>query len=265
MSCWGFIMRTLDLKPGMSLLEYGPGTGQILLHFARMGVPASGIDIDPVQVRFILEQSRRLNLDIRAKVGQFGDTIEPNEKYDAVLFFEAFHHSLNHIALVDRLHEIVNDDGVFAVAGEPILAHNNHFRPVVPFPWGPRLDLLSQRAARVHGWMELGFQEEYFVKLMHRAGWIVTKHHCPATDLATMYVSRKNHGKVRVGELFLPVDEEATWYGPEGPNRWTRGHAILTCDSRSRWSRVTVNVTNYNVHKIPVTLACGHFRRKTDL
>jgi SAM-dependent methyltransferase len=54
--CWGFLLRTLDLKPGQSVLEYGPGSGQILLQFARMGVRAAGVDIDPVQTRFIREQ-----------------------------------------------------------------------------------------------------------------------------------------------------------------------------------------------------------------
>src|SRR6266516_3920768 len=102
--CWGFLVRTLDLKPGQSVLEYGPGSGQILLQFARMGVRAAGIDIDPVFVRFIREQGERLGLDIRTRVAEFGETVEPGERYDAVLFFESFHHALDHLALVERLH-----------------------------------------------------------------------------------------------------------------------------------------------------------------
>lgn len=187
--CWGFLLRTLDLKPGQSVLEYGPGSGQILLQFARMGVRAAGVDIDPVQTRFIREQGERLGLDIRARVGEFGDTIEPGERYDAVVFFEAFHHAFDHIALVQRLHDVVADDGMLVIAADVVLDQANPFRPVVPFPWGPRLDLLSLRAMRTHGWMELGFQEEYFLELLGRAGWAVTRHDCPQTDRGTLWVA----------------------------------------------------------------------------
>jgi 2-polyprenyl-3-methyl-5-hydroxy-6-metoxy-1,4-benzoquinol methylase len=187
--CWGFLLRTLDLKPGQSVLEYGPGSGQILLQFARMGVRAAGVDIDPVQTRFIREQGERLGLDIRTRVGEFGDTIEPGERYDAVVFFEAFHHAFDHIALVQRLHHVVADDGMLVIAADVVLDQANPFRPVVPFPWGPRLDLLSLRAMRTHGWMELGFQEEYFLELLGRAGWAVTRHDCPQTDRGTLWVA----------------------------------------------------------------------------
>jgi len=188
--CWGFLLRTLDLKPGQSVLEYGPGSGQILLQFARMGVRAAGVDIDPVQTRFIREQGERLGLDIRARVGEFGETVEPCERYDAVVFFEAFHHAFDHIALVERMHEVVADDGMLVIAADVVLDQANPFRPVVPFPWGPRLDLLSLRAMRTHGWMELGFQEEYFLELLRRADWAVTRHDCPQTERGTLWVAR---------------------------------------------------------------------------
>jgi SAM-dependent methyltransferase len=199
--CWGFLMRTLDLKAGQSLLEYGPGSGQLLLQFARMGVRAAGVDIDPAQVRFIREQGERLGLDIRARVGTFGETIEPGERYDAVVFFEAFHHAFDHAALVERLHDVVTDDGALVIAADIVVDAAHQFREVVPFPWGPRLDLLSLRAMRTHGWMELGFRQEYFDELLHRARWSVTRHDCPQTDRGTVWVGRK----ARSGVTTSPV------------------------------------------------------------
>lgn len=188
--CWGFLLRTLDLKAGQSVLEYGPGSGQILLHLARMGVRAAAVDIDAVQTRFIREQGERFGLDIRARVGEFGETIEPDERYDAVVFFEAFHHAFHHVALLERLHDIVAADGVLAIAADVVIDTANPFRPAVPFPWGPRLDLLSVRAMRTHGWMELGFQEEYFLELLPRTGWTVTRHDCPQTPRGTVWLAR---------------------------------------------------------------------------
>jgi len=262
---WGFILRTLELKAGQSLLEFGPGTGHVLINAARMGVRAAGVDINPHYVRLVREQARRLELDVRIEVGRFGDTPEPGKRYDAALFYEAFHHSLDHIALVDRLHEVVTDDGVFAVCGEPILDEASPFRPVVPFPWGPRLDLLSVRATRTHGWMELGFREEYFVRLLHRGGWLVRKCPCSLTPAADTFVARKNHGRTSAGELYLPADEAATWHGPEGPARWTTGRSVLTLDSRPRWSAVTLTLTSWNPRPWPVEVACGPNRVQTRL
>ena len=189
--CWGFLLRTLDLKAGQSVLEYGPGSGQILLHLARMGVQASAVDIDPVQTRFIREQGERFGLNIRARVGEFGETIEPGERYDAIVFFEAFHHAFHHVALLERLHDVIATDGVLAIAADVVIDSASPFRPVVPFPWGPRLDLLSVRAMRVHGWMELGFQEEYFLELLPRTGWRVTRHDCPQTERGTVWLARE--------------------------------------------------------------------------
>jgi hypothetical protein len=63
----------------------------------------------------------------------------------------------------------------------------------------PRLDLLSLRATRTFGWMELGFQEEYFYRLLLRGGWLPRKHLCPLTDRGTLYTARKNTGQVSAG------------------------------------------------------------------
>jgi hypothetical protein len=110
---------------------------------------------------------------------------------------------------------------------------------------------------RTHGWMELGFQEEYFVKLMHRAGWVLKKHLCPLTAIATTFVATKQHGKVSVGELYLPEDEALTWHQPEGACRWTRGRGVVTLDSRPRWRQLTVAVTSHNPRRVAVTMTSG--------
>jgi SAM-dependent methyltransferase len=255
--CYGFIIRTLNLKPGSRVLEYGPGSGQLVINLARVGMRASTIDVDPGYVRCIREQCRALGLSVRAKQGQFGETIEPGERYDAVLFFEAFHHALEHIDLLARLDEVVADDGVIVFAGEPVVSATGHWAPTVPFPWGPRLDLLSVRATRRLGWMELGFQETYFLRLLLRSGWVVRKHFCSLTDRGTMYVARKNRGQAAPGETLLPEDEESTWHPPEGRSRWTRGRSVMTLDARPRWSSARVSVSNHAPFPMPVLVSAG--------
>ena len=53
---WGHIFAHLNLPSGGSLLEYGPGSGQLLLMLARMGYRACGVDIDAVALEGIRAQ-----------------------------------------------------------------------------------------------------------------------------------------------------------------------------------------------------------------
>ena len=43
---YGHILHHANLPPKGSLLEYGPGTGQVLIMLSRMGYRACGVDID---------------------------------------------------------------------------------------------------------------------------------------------------------------------------------------------------------------------------
>ncbi len=194
---WGFVLRTLALSPGQSVLEYGPGGGQLSIALARNGCDVSVIDVEPAYVETIRGQCIALGVPITAEVGEFGDVPEPGRRYDAVIFFEALHHSLRHNALLRRLHDVVEDGGVIAVAGEPIVEEGNVFEPTIPFAWGPRSDLLSLWAMRTHGWMELGFRESYFYEAVARADWTAEKHECPLTFRGNTYVLRRSDGKAQ--------------------------------------------------------------------
>ena len=77
------------------------------------------------------------------------------EQFDAVLFFGSFHHCADHLRLLEGLQRVVAPEGRLFFGAEPIL---NDF----PMPWGIRLDGNSLWALRKNGWLELGFQEEYF-------------------------------------------------------------------------------------------------------
>ncbi len=46
LSCYGHILRTLDVKAGADILEYGPGQGQLSIHLARLGCNVHAIDIE---------------------------------------------------------------------------------------------------------------------------------------------------------------------------------------------------------------------------
>jgi SAM-dependent methyltransferase len=164
----GHIIKHLALKPDSRVLEFGPGWGNPTIALARMGHQVTAIEIEPNFVGLINELASRDGLKIDVIQGDFLDCKTLNGQFDAILFYECFHHCLDHRALVGLFDSIVAPTGVIMFAAEPI-------QEEFAMPWGLRLDGESLWAIRRNGWMELGFKESYFRKLMHDNGWNVRK------------------------------------------------------------------------------------------
>ncbi len=193
---WGQIFRLLDLPACGSVLEYGPGSGQILLMLARMGVPAAGVDICPVALEGIRRQASALGLRLRLEQAAFGEGFA-GERFDRIVFFEAFHHALDFAALLARLRDRIKPGGRIILCGEPIVPAPF---PGIPYPWGPRLDALSVFCMRRFGWMELGFTHDFFAEAARRAGWRASLRDFPDCGRARAYVLTEDDGTASVPE-----------------------------------------------------------------
>lgn len=159
----GQIVRTLDLPPGGTVLEFGPGYGRLTLELARSGLDVTAVDINPQYLDLIGRHAAREDLSVRLVRAGMLD-YRPGRRFDRVVFFECFHHCDDHAALVGRLDELVAPGGAVVFAGEPIDDH-------LPIPWGVRRDGRSLWAIRGFGWLELGFRTDYFTDLLRRHGW----------------------------------------------------------------------------------------------
>src|SRR5262249_50719244 len=146
------------------------------------GYRVHAIDIDPNFVEIIGERAARLGLDgVRAEVGEFLGVSALDDRYDAVVFYECFHHCSDHVRLLRDLHDILLLDGQVVLAAEPVTE-------TFYAPWGLRLDGESLWAIRANGWLELGFTETYFLETCLRTGWSVRKHVTDVTPLGTIFV-----------------------------------------------------------------------------
>ena len=183
-AAFGAILKVLNVKRNDSVLEYGPGDGQISIALTRMGCKVSVVDIEERYLQAIKSQCNSLNVTIEALEGQFGDNFEDGRKYDRILFFEAFHHSLDHQKIMAKFKEILKSGGFVVFAGEPIVDPHGPWSAAVPFAWGPRLDGLSIRAMRTLGWCELGFQRPYFIEMLLQNGYNVEYIDCPHAHAA---------------------------------------------------------------------------------
>lgn len=264
LSAIGFILQQLDMRAGNSLLEYGPGEGQLALHVARLRCKVAVIDVEQRHLDGILSQAAAIGADISARQGLFGEGFEDGRRFDRILFFEAFHHALDHARLLRRLHDHLEPGGRVVFAGEPVILPNGPWTHVLRYPWGPRLDGLSINAMRIHGWCELGFREDYFVELLLRSGYLCTFHPCTATAIGNCYIARRHDGRIDMGEQFLiqVSGRDAGWHDPESGQRWTGRHAILPLDSVAAAGGIIVDFFNFLPFERAVTVRLGGARHE---
>jgi len=178
----GHLIRTLDIPAGSSVLEFGPGWGNTTVWLARMGYNVTAIDIERRFVDLISKRGKQKGLDIELINGDFSLIHSMQRTWNAVLFFECFHHCADHHSLIEGLNKVVAPGGKVLFASEPITKD-------FYVPWGFRLDGESLWAIRRNGWCELGFQERYFRDLMRKNGWELSKHVCSETPWGEIFVA----------------------------------------------------------------------------
>jgi SAM-dependent methyltransferase len=225
---WGHIFALLDLpdnKPS-TVLEYGAGTGQILLMLARLGVEAFGVDINPDAVALIRAQADAMGLKVHTEQANFGEGFE-GSTFDRIIFYEAFHHAIDFMPLLRRLRQRLSPGGRLILCGEPIAEHETSS---IPYKWGPRLDGLSAFCIKRYGWMELGFTRDFIFDAMDRTGWHIQAHPFPSCRRADAYVAVPKMLLLPGEKWFLAVGTEQAevylndvdWFNAEGSHRWTR-------------------------------------------
>ena len=236
----GFIITTMGLPAGSSILELGPGWGNTTIELARMGYDVTAIDIDPTFIDLIKERADKFALTVDARKSTFLEIDTLERRYDAVLFFECFHHCSDHRELVRKLADVITPDGRVYFAAEPILEQ-------FPVPWGVRTDGESLWAIRRNGWLELGFQESYFVRMLAHLGWHVVKHTTSATHLGVIFEARRANGTYELGSFEQPPDEAVTWVGADAPGvgpSYTSARSVLSIEQGRSSTAVVIDGTS---------------------
>ena len=181
----GFLLKAMNLPAPARILEFGPGWGNTTVEFLRMGYSVTGIEVDPGFAELL--QHRCAPFGDRWKLVQ-SDMLKfhTEERHDAAVFFESFHHCSDHVQMLQNLGTMLPRDGSIVFAGEPI----GDFAT----PWGVRLDGMSLWSMRRHGWLELGFQEGYLFGLLRDLGWEPTRYQSAAISTITDVIVAKRRG-----------------------------------------------------------------------
>ena len=76
-----------------------------------MGYDVTVIDIDATFVELIRERADRFSLSVDVRRGEFLDIDQLGRTFDAVLFYESFHHCSDHRELIRKLGGVVEPGG----------------------------------------------------------------------------------------------------------------------------------------------------------
>jgi SAM-dependent methyltransferase len=204
-------------------------------------------------VGLIAERAEKFALDVDAREGTFLEIDRLDRRFDAVLFFECFHHCSDHRDLVAKLADVITPGGRVFFAAEPVVE-------TFPVPWGVRTDGESLWAIRRNGWLELGFQESYFLRMLAHAGWMVTKSTTDATYLGVIFEARRADGSYPVCGRTLPPDEEATWLPLEeagSDRRYSGARSEVSVERGGAYGRASVQVTNTSPLGLPYRVSHG--------
>jgi 2-polyprenyl-3-methyl-5-hydroxy-6-metoxy-1,4-benzoquinol methylase len=179
----GFLLKTANLQPGAKVLEFGPGWGNTTLHMLTMGYELTVVEADEKFISLIQHRAGVLNDRLTCHHDDMA-TFKIDQTFDAVLFFECFHHCSDHLTLLKNLDAMLGPDGVMIFAAEPIIDF--------PYPWGVRLDGISVHSIRKFGWLELGFDTTYFQQTLNDLGWTFERHQMQmASPIADVIIARR--------------------------------------------------------------------------
>lgn len=239
----GMILKHSGLKPEDRALEYGAGFGQTALALARLGISVDTVDISRTFCEFVKSQAEFFQVPLTPFEGRFGWNPRGEEQYNLIFFYEAFHHCAEFRSVIQDVKHHLAPGGRILLVGEPILAGTNRY---VPYPWGLRLDAEPIAQVRRYGWLELGFTEEYILRLFTDAGFVARRIDCEPSVHGTGYVFQRRGEKLLLSEQWFPDDIDAGWNNPEDHGRWTKSQARMLLDTTDSFRSLEIDAQNHH-------------------
>src|SRR5256714_2639948 len=118
---FGYVLQLLDLRAGMSLCELGCGSGWMTRFAARHGLHAEGYDISPDMIEIARELAARDQVDATFETADM-ETLDLGRRFDAVLLYDALHHSRRADLVLQAVHRALKPGGRLLLA-EPNWKH----------------------------------------------------------------------------------------------------------------------------------------------
>ncbi len=133
-------LRRLGIHPPATILDVGCGSGWTTTFLAESGYSSIGIDLASAMIEMARRRARRTGVDAHFRVADM-ESFSLGRTFEAVLVFDALHHTTRQEETVKRIAEHLEPGG-WVLFGEPSLLH--HVSPA------------ARRTHREVGWVERG-------------------------------------------------------------------------------------------------------------
>jgi 2-polyprenyl-3-methyl-5-hydroxy-6-metoxy-1,4-benzoquinol methylase len=110
----GYVIELLDLRPGMTFVELGCGSGWLTRFIARHGLHVEGYDISPQMIEIAREQARAEHVDVTHEVADY-EQLDLEHRFDACLTYEALHHSPRPELVLGTAHRALKPGGLLLI------------------------------------------------------------------------------------------------------------------------------------------------------
>lgn len=163
---FGAVARTLELlerPPPARIIEYGSGWGHMALMLAATGYDVTAVDLNASSVELLRRRAEALDIPLHVHRASFLE-YRPEGQVDAIVFYEAFHHC-------DRPFELLDLCAKWLVPGGQLIFVADAFYPGFYAPWGVRQSGDAAIMTASEGWLELGFDLEFFIHELRVRGF----------------------------------------------------------------------------------------------
>ena len=172
-----------------------------------------------------------------------------HDKYNAVIFQSSFHHCLHFDDLIKVIRSnVLAEGGRIYFFCEPI--YKNY-----TFPWGLRHDGESIWAITCNHWLELGFDWNFFFKLMLRNGLFLSRIEPFPPFVGEGWIGDRGVNGLEFEDWCLPEQYDSTFYpaaSTPGFGRFCRESSILPGLRNCYFSSYELQFHNYGVQDLDV-------------
>lgn len=181
---YGYMLKCMGLPAGARVLEVGAGPGGLTETLCRARLAVTVVEPRQSNCDYIQKRVSLFGHEVRT-ISESIETVEFDQTFDAIVFYESFHHMPSPKWLVERLSKHLSPTGMFVFGAEPI----QDAGPLIPFPWGFRMNGASLSAIRDVGWVEFGFQEPYFREILE--GFEINQHRIEGFAHCDVWIARR--------------------------------------------------------------------------
>jgi len=162
-----WMLRRVSPAAGDRVVEYGSGWGLLAMNLAMLGCNVTAVDLNPPSVALLRRRAEAWGVGLDVVEATFLEYAASG--VDLIVFFEAFHHCDRPFQLLDQCTTQLRPGGRMILLADAI--YDGFY-----CPWGVRLDGSATFMARSVGWLELGFEREFFYRQLAIRGFEVEDH-----------------------------------------------------------------------------------------